>query len=426
MTDPTPHRAPGGLVALFAALVVGLVLGGTLVASVGGLASASPAIAAGPEPLTPTYLAAGNNSSQSNSTGNATGLQVGIEAGPTSGPAPLAVFFNSTVSGGYPPYSYSWTFGDGGNGTGQWIDHTYEAAGTYEASLVVRDSEGDTSGAGTEIQVTGPSNNSTGPFTVIFQDLAPTRGPAPLNATLEVRASGGVGPYNLTVCPGDNLSCAPFVGNWDGSDALFPFTYVHVGNFTATATVSDYVGNITEATIPISVTGSAEVLNVTYLESVAYGPAPLAVGFLASVAGGVAPYSIQWAWGDGSFGSSANGGIVAHAYVTPGRYQPFLTVKDGQGDTAVLSLGAVNVTGANSSTANPKSNGGGLLPGGSGGPAFYEYLVLAAIAALVSGVGLGVVLSRRRRSQDAARLARSLENEVNRPPPAAPPSGGHP
>jgi len=59
--------------------------------------------------------------------------------GPTSGNAPLTVFFNGFAAGGTPPYTWAWTFGDGGSSTTQAPYHAYSAAGTYSANLTVTD-----------------------------------------------------------------------------------------------------------------------------------------------------------------------------------------------------------------------------------------------------------------------------------------------
>jgi hypothetical protein len=63
-------------------------------------------------------------------------------ATPTSGYAPLGVDFGATVSGGTPPYSYFWTFGDGQIGEGASPSHTYQYPGTYTAMVTATDSCG--------------------------------------------------------------------------------------------------------------------------------------------------------------------------------------------------------------------------------------------------------------------------------------------
>lgn len=69
-------------------------------------------------------------------------LQVSISAKPTSGNLPLAVSFSSQVSGGTPPYSYSWKFGDGSTDSSPNPTHTYNSQGAYLVTLSVSDSSG--------------------------------------------------------------------------------------------------------------------------------------------------------------------------------------------------------------------------------------------------------------------------------------------
>src|SRR3989304_2305296 len=63
-------------------------------------------------------------------------------ATPTSGAAPLGVAFSALPSGGTPPYTYSWDFGDGGGAATQNPSHTYNASGTYTAKGTLQDSGG--------------------------------------------------------------------------------------------------------------------------------------------------------------------------------------------------------------------------------------------------------------------------------------------
>jgi PKD repeat protein len=60
-------------------------------------------------------------------------------AAPATGQPELTVQFTSNVSGGVQPYTYSWTFGDGGaNSSGNPV-HAYATEGTYTVTLVVSD-----------------------------------------------------------------------------------------------------------------------------------------------------------------------------------------------------------------------------------------------------------------------------------------------
>lgn len=59
-----------------------------------------------------------------------------------SDPPPLIVSFVSTVSGGTPPYTYLWDFGDGTTSSESNPTHTYAGVGPYNASVTITDSLG--------------------------------------------------------------------------------------------------------------------------------------------------------------------------------------------------------------------------------------------------------------------------------------------
>jgi len=89
-----------------------------------------------------------------------------IGASPRSGPVPLAVAFDGTQSrdpNAGDTLTYAWTFGDGATGSGATINHTYASAGTYTATLVVRDQRG---AASPPVSVTIQAGN-TAPVPVI-------------------------------------------------------------------------------------------------------------------------------------------------------------------------------------------------------------------------------------------------------------------
>ncbi len=81
-------------------------------------------------------------------------LSVSARASPPSGDAPLIVAFSSWASGGKPPYSFSWTFGDGGTSTNQNTSHAYSGPGSYTAILRATDSAGKIGECRLDIEVT--------------------------------------------------------------------------------------------------------------------------------------------------------------------------------------------------------------------------------------------------------------------------------
>jgi|GEM_PF-1691802 len=69
-------------------------------------------------------------------------MVVQASAQPPSGQAPVTVALSATVTGGAPPYSYEWDFGDGETGSGESVQHVFSTVGQYPITLDVRDSLG--------------------------------------------------------------------------------------------------------------------------------------------------------------------------------------------------------------------------------------------------------------------------------------------
>jgi hypothetical protein len=87
------------------------------------------------------------------------GCAVSAAGGPaqSSGSVPFTASFTSSPSGGRPPYTVEWDFGDGSPHSSDLSPtHTYTQVGTYEWTLTVRDALSLSASAGGEITVTVP------------------------------------------------------------------------------------------------------------------------------------------------------------------------------------------------------------------------------------------------------------------------------
>jgi PKD repeat protein len=99
------------------------------------------------DPL-PTVSDSLNGTSSANTTALAVNavavepLKVQIDANSTNSPAPATIEFKANSTGGLEPYSFSWNFGDGSNGTnvGKEILHTFTKPGDYNITLAAKDS----------------------------------------------------------------------------------------------------------------------------------------------------------------------------------------------------------------------------------------------------------------------------------------------
>jgi hypothetical protein len=73
--------------------------------------------------------------------------------------------FTAAVSGGTPPYTYKWDFGDNTSGFGSPISHSYSSARTFKIVLTVMDSNGFTFTTSKSIIVSQLPANSSSPLT---------------------------------------------------------------------------------------------------------------------------------------------------------------------------------------------------------------------------------------------------------------------
>jgi hypothetical protein len=85
------------------------------------------------------------------------GTSLSCEAGgPYSGEVGEAIHFTAAASGGATPYTYAWTFGDGGTSSDQNPDHSYTAAGNYTATLTVTDAASNTATDTATVTIVAP------------------------------------------------------------------------------------------------------------------------------------------------------------------------------------------------------------------------------------------------------------------------------
>ena len=89
-----------------------------------------------------------------------TPLSLRLIATPQSGMAPLAVTFNSLVTGGSAPYIVNYNFGDGTSYQGETLIHTFNQKGTFNVTVTATDSNGTVKEAWTLIHVSAAPSNS--------------------------------------------------------------------------------------------------------------------------------------------------------------------------------------------------------------------------------------------------------------------------
>ena len=137
-------------------------------------------------------------------------LAATASAVPTSGQIPLSVSFTGTATGGSPPDSYSWNFGDGSAAsTSQNPSHTYNTAGTYTATLTVTDSSSPAKSATSGVTITASPVSGAAPGAPIGLTASPGSGQVTLNWTAPA-SNGGV----------DITSYHVYRGTMSGSETL--------------------------------------------------------------------------------------------------------------------------------------------------------------------------------------------------------------
>jgi len=94
--------------------------------------------------------------SNMNVTASCPPLQAVASADPAGGNTPLTVKFSAQTTGGCPPFTYNWDFGDSTTSTEQNPTHTYEKDGNMSASLSVSDAKGVTHATPVAVAATSP------------------------------------------------------------------------------------------------------------------------------------------------------------------------------------------------------------------------------------------------------------------------------
>ena len=240
---------------------------------------------------------------------------------PSSPQSGQQVAFTASGSGGTVPYTFTWSFGDGANGTGATAYHTYASAGSYTVVLTAKDSSAVQQTATSQQTVTVTSVLPPPSLTASFTSSVanPTVGQT---VSFAGSATGGTQPYTYSWNLGDSSI---------GSGQNVGHAYQSPGVYTIVLTAKDSAGHTATATNTVTVS-AALTTNFTYSPS---SPSVLqTIQFTSNTSGGTAPYSYSWDYGDGTTGT---GSTSSHSYALPGTYTVALTVTDANGQTATAS-----------------------------------------------------------------------------------------
>ncbi|MEM7023225.1 MAG: PKD domain-containing protein, partial [Pseudomonadota bacterium] len=143
--------------------------------------------------------------------------------------------------------AYDWDFGDGSQGSGEAVSHTYQAAGTYTVELTVTDDDGEdaTDTLVVEVENVAPPPNEP-PIAVAGPDRATTVGEAlQFDGSNSSDPDGEVIAHDWTFGDGAQTS-----------GVVVSHTYQDAGSYTALLTVTDNDGESATDELQITVAAS--------------------------------------------------------------------------------------------------------------------------------------------------------------------------
>jgi PKD repeat protein len=213
------------------------------------------------------------------------------------------------VVGGFPPFGFNWSFGDGTFGSTKDLAHVYQSAGLFAARLTVRDAIGELS--------TGWNNVTVSPALAVRAASNVTATDMGVEVQLNGTESGGLLPYRV----GWNISN----GAREAGAPQLDVAFSSAGNFSAEYSVIDSNSNMASAAVGITV-HSLPVAKAVY--AFARTPIGSATRLQISTSGGTGPFEILWAFGDGASGS---GSSPIHVFSAVGNYTVNANLTDAVG-----------------------------------------------------------------------------------------------
>lgn len=252
-------------------------------------------------------------------------LTVGLSASPNPVQTSAPTTLTANRAGGYGPFSFSWSFGDGTTGVSAspTISHTYTEPGSFQANVTVTDSQSNVASASTTITVQTPA------LTLSYAPTSPEAGAwVTFSDALSVPADGWA--FNWTF--GDGGTAGPLAPGvtTTGHD------YTAEGNYT----VRSVATNVTDHALVVS---NAVEVQVTsgFTVSLSASPDPTEVSlpttFLSSTTGSGTPSQYEVDFGDGDSSGSVSVGSVTHTYASAGNLTASVTATNATGQTATVT-----------------------------------------------------------------------------------------
>src|SRR6266568_3553254 len=242
-------------------------------------------------------------------------LAVTISCGTATAGKPVTCM--ATPTGGTSPYTFTWTFGDTGTGTGATIDHTYAAKGSFSVVLTVKDANTATQTLTKTVVVVGQP---------VLVSIACGSATAGKPVTCTATPSGGTSPYSFTWSVDGVVQAG-------ATASTFTTTFATKATHSIVATAKDAnTVSGTSNTVSLTVAGQPLTTDFSFVPT-----SPLvgqSVTFTATTSGGTGPFTFTWTFGDTSTGT---GSPVSHSYAAKGMFTVTLTTKDANTVTATAS-----------------------------------------------------------------------------------------
>jgi len=153
-----------------------------------------------------------------------------------------AIQFTGSASGGKPPYTFSWNFGDGGFSSSQNPVHTYTSSGTYTVGITVTDADNYSSTHTTKAVITSSTvdDDNTGGMISNLQIKGPSQ--ADMNKEISIELSAihsAQGLLSYSINWGDDSVPSTKMGFSD-TPITMTHTYAAEGNYEITVTAGGY------------------------------------------------------------------------------------------------------------------------------------------------------------------------------------------
>src|SRR5207302_1969678 len=230
------------------------------------------------------------------------------------------VAFSANVSGGTPPYTYRWSFGDANSSMEANPNHTYSEGGRYPVQLIVEDSAANRAYSIVDVVLGGPP---------VITNVSISPNPTYVNQYTYFNAVGD-DPDGSIVNWHWNFGDG---STWDASYSSAYHYYSALGTYNVTVTARGNDGLETSASRLV------QVLDQPPYACFYISPNPTVVGYPTSFYdcsydpdGYIA--SSSWDFGDGTNGT---GSYVYHTFASAGSYLVRLTVVDNAGMTSFLN-----------------------------------------------------------------------------------------